>query len=619
MQPLPDDERYNLTRRLAPLFLVLVLFLVVVAGRILYLQTVQGEEFKKLSDVNRITHETVPAPRGAITDRRGEILAADQPVFQLVKKSRPVAERKYKIEKLARLLRVDTGLLSKRLHDPERQYVLRSLTDEQRIRFEERTERYPDLKVSNYPRRVYRNGKVLGPVIGYTGEINPRELVNRRREGLSQGDIVGKAGVEKSYDAHLRGEEGMRWIETTATGKYIRTLSNPRPIKPRRGKNLQLNLDLQLQKLIARAFPADSQGAAVVMELPEGRLRALYSQPSYSPEIFVQNGAQNVRELLRARGDPLINRAVQSRFPPGSTFKMVPFLAALEAESYAPSQTFYCSGSFRLGTREFECWEEDGHGRLNLLRGVVHSCNVYFYKLARKLGYDKIMKMARKLSYSKKTGIDLPEEKSSQLSTPRLAREKYGTTWTEGEALNGVIGQGYTLVSPIKQAVVLSTILSGRGVVPAVAQRHSGRVHSKFQVPEETRELFLQTLDRVTEEGTGYWAQHTPDYRKVEPEIVGKTGTVQKATKADDETDTPPADAWFVSAAPVDSPRYVVVVYLGNAGSAGHSAAPLAREVYQALEKLNYFSESGPKTRAGVKNIAPEPRRDTTVITGGEE
>ncbi len=589
MKPLSEKKRFELTRRLAPLFLLLLIFLGVVLARVLYLQMVQGEKFKKLSAVNRITHETVPAPRGSILDCQGRVLAADQPVFQLVKESLSPASPPSRLTELARLLQVDTSLIARRLNQGGKRYVLRSLTDEQRIRFEEKTENFPGLKINNYPRRVYRQGKIIGPVIGYTGEISSGGLKHRRREGLSQGDIVGKAGIEKKYDSYLRGEDGIKWVETTATGEYIRTLSNPASMPPQQGNNLTLNLDLKLQQLVARSFPADSQGVAVVLKLPNGELKALYSQPSYDPNIFVKNEKKRIDKLLQAGENPLLNRALQSRFPPGSTFKIIPFLAALRADNYSPTNTFNCPGYFWLGRRKFRCWEERGHGRLNLYNALIHSCNVHFYKLVRELGFEPVKSMARQLNFGQKTGIDLPDEKKSQLSTAELARNKYGSQWTEGEELNAIVGQGYTLVTPIKQAVILATILTGRQLVPAVASLQSGQTRGKFSLAGRSLKSFKDTLDRVTEEGTGYWAQHTPDYQRIEPDLLGKTGTVQKAVRKDG-TDTPPSDAWFVSAAPADLPEYVVVVFLGSAGSAGHSAAPMVRKIYQKMEKLNYFS-----------------------------
>ncbi len=585
MEQITENDRSKLTRRLAPLYILLVIFLLLVLGRMFYLQLELGQEFERLSAVNRIRHEKIPSSRGKIVDRAGRVLAADQPVFQLVKE--PGEERLdgVRVRRLAELLKVDPNELAGRLSDPDRRFILRDISDEQKIRFEENSAQFPGLKIDVFPRRVYEYGEVIGPVVGYTGEISSQELVSRRGEGLAQGDIVGKRGVESAYDRYLRGEDGIQWIETTAAGEYIRTLESPSPIAPQPGNDLQLNLDLELQEEIKKTFAADSEGAVVVMEIPSGRVRSLFVQPAYDPNKFVRGQQQEIRQLFLEEDDPLVNRAVHSRFPPASSFKLVPFMVALE-NNFDPATTFDCPGYYELGREEFGCWREEGHGQLNLYRALVHSCNVYFYNLAAELQIEAIVELSEKINYSGRAGIDIPGERPAQLSTPQLLSERYGFSWTEGELLNTVIGQGYTLISPIKQAQVLARLLTGRHVIPRLV----GEVENEATgIPaKENREQLLSTMDEVASSGTGYWAQHTEDYQPIGPDVAGKTGTVQKV-RLDDEEDTPDADAWFVSAAPANSPEYVVVVYLSEAGSAGQTAAPKARDVYLKMEELGYF------------------------------
>ncbi len=587
MELIPEKDRFKLTRRLSPLFLLLLLFLLLVLGRMFYLQLELGQEFERLSAVNRIRHESIPASRGKIVDRAGRVLAADQPVFQLVREPGKEGPDMVGVQRLADLLEVDANKLSGRLADPERRFILRDLSDQQKIRFEEKSAQFPGLKINVFPRRVYDYGEVVGPVVGYTGEIGRQELVRRRGEGLAQGDIVGKRGVESSYDRYLRGEDGLRWIETTATGEYIRTLDSPSPIAPQAGNDLQLNLDLELQKEVKATFDSDSEGAVVVMEIPSGRVRSLFVQPAYDPNKFVRGNREEIRQLFLEEDDPLVNRAVHSRYPPASSFKIIPYMAALE-NNFDPATIFGCPGYYELGREEFGCWREEGHGRLNLHRALVHSCNVYFYNLAKELQIDKIAEIGDDLNYSGRAGIDIPGERPAQLSTPTLLSERYGLPWTDGELLNTVIGQGYTLISPIKQAQILGRLVTGRHIVPRLV----GEVENEeTDFPSaENRERLLTTMGEVTSSGTGYWARHTEDYQPIDTEVAGKTGTVQKV-RLDDDVDTPSADAWFVSVAPASSPEYVVIVFLSEAGSAGQTAAPQARDVYLKMEKLGYFTE----------------------------
>lgn len=588
-KPVFDRDRTGLTVNLSPLFVIFLLLMLVVFGRVLYLQMVLGSQLTKQSEENRIRHEIIPAQRGIIEDRDGEIIAADEPVFHLQKRAELPGFSDTRLRSLAKGLDVPGDVLSSRLREEQRNFVLRGMTDSQRIWFEENADRFPGLEVQMRPKRVYQNGPAVASVVGYTGEINPAELSRRRGEGLSQGSIVGKTGVEKVYDRYLQGRDGIRWIEVSARGEQIRTLESPEPTPPKNGRPLELNVDLDLQKLVANSFPSDSAGAAVVMEVPSGRVRALYSHPSYNPNSLTIAGSQRIEQLLSNKRDPLHNRAVQSRFPPGSTFKLFPFLSALSSGKLTAEDTFRCDGEFQLGNQTYRCWEEDGHGSLNLIEGLIHSCNVYFYNLARELDWQSIIDTARNFRFNRPTHIDLPDEAKPQLSTPELKESRYQRPWVEGDALNAVIGQGYSLVSPVKQAQLVGSVVTGEIIRPTVARRATRDKPTKeVDIPEARRNRLIDAMDQVTDQGTGYWAQHDTNYQTIEPDILGKTGTVQKV-KRDDQEDTPPSDAWFISAAPVDDPRYVVVVFRIEGGSGGSVAAPHARRIYQGMNRLGYF------------------------------
>lgn len=586
---LEAEDSFELTRRITPIMLFFFLFVVLVIGRIMYLQIGMGEELKKQSQVNRIRHDVLPAQRGAILDRNGKVLAVDEPVFNLVRKSEGNDISDTTLTRLTKGLNLDFEDVQELIHEENARTIAKSLTDSQRIWFAEQSSDFPQFDIQVRPRRVYRFGSTTAPVLGYTGEISDEELDRRREEGLSQGKYVGKTGVEKYYDSTLQGQDGLRWIETTATGERIRVLDSPQPIRPQAGDSLPLNLDIFLQEAVARSFPSDSSGAAVVMELPEGQIRALYSHPSYDPNEIVSGVRKRVGNLLQAPGDPLHNRVVQSRFPPGSTFKPIPYLAALVDSSFSPQQTYRCTGEYDLGDQTFKCWEEDGHGDMSLDPGLIHSCNVYFYNLIRDLGYQPVKSLAQQLGFEEKTGIDLPDEVSPQLSTPELKQELTGRKWVGGDALNAVIGQGFTLVSPIKQAQLFGTLVTGDLIRPAVRKNAEAVVENDYTpIKKDTRERLIGTLDDIADDGTGYWAQHNENYESIGIDVIGKTGTVQKVKKDDDE-DTPPSDAWFLSAAPREDPKFVVVVFREEAGSGGSVAAPHVREIYSEMIALGYF------------------------------
>jgi len=583
------EQRVERTRWLTPVLGLFLGFLCLVMGRILYLQIAHGAELRKQSQVNRIQHDVLPARRGVIRDVRGEILAADEPVFHLVRVRREDLSPG-DLERVASAMDLPREVLRRRARSGKGRYLWKGLNDRQRIWFAEHRHGLEGLAVEIRPSRVYRLGPPVAPVLGYTGEIARGELDRRRGEGLAQGKFVGKSGVEKYYDARLQGRDGVRWIETTARGDFIRVLESPSPIEPRPGRSLSLHVDARLQQRIADGFPSDSEGAVVVMEIPSGKIRALYSHPSYDPNRLVTGQSEQVGKLLHHPGDPLHNRVVQSRFPPGSTFKILPYLTALRMPEFSPETTFFCPGAYRLGGLTFRCWKEGGHGEINLHQALIHSCNVYFYKLVRAIGFRRVAALARRLGYTRSSGVDLPGEKAPQLASPRWKRRRLDRPWVPGDALNAVIGQGYTLVSPIKQAQFLGSLLTGRRVVPRLASTEAfDTAGSPPGLSPWLRGRLIETLDGVTDDGTGYWAQHDENYRVVGPDLIGKTGTVQKVAPADGG-DTPAPDGWFVSAAPRRDPRYVVVVFRAEAGGGGESAAPHARAVYRDMVELGYFA-----------------------------
>lgn len=581
-------DQFELTRRLTPILMVFLLCLSLVVGKILYLQIGMGEALRKKSQKNRIKHDILPARRGIIVDRNGKVLAADEPVFNLRRRGSLRSITRKSVRKLSNGLGLKQDVILRRVFEDRNRTVVNGLTDQQKVWFAEHSRQFESFEIQVRPRRVYRYGEVAAPVLGYTGEISPNELDRRRAEGLSQGKYVGKTGIEQYYDSILQGQDGIRWVETTATGEVIRVLESPQVIEPDPGDSITLNLDIRLQTAVAKTFPSDSAGAAVVMEIPSGKIRAFYSHPTYDPNAIVSGQQRIVKDLLNAPGDPLHNRVVQSRFPPGSTFKVLPFLAAYLESDYRNDRSFYCNGKHRLGDHVFKCWKEEGHGRIALDNALIHSCNVYFYNLVQNLGWTPIKILAQKMGYSSKTGIDLPEEVTPQLSTPQLKSTVTDRPWTEGDALNAVIGQGYTLISPIKQAQLLGSILSDELVRPAIKKGAGDDQEASFPPPEPAVDHLVETMGDVADEGTGYWAQHDENYQRIGVDIIGKTGTVQKV-KRNDQEDTPPSDAWFISAAPEEDPSHVVVVFRSEAGTGGSVAAPHARRIYQHMIKLGYF------------------------------
>lgn len=596
--PLDETRRRELSRRIAPVMVIFISIMLLVLGQVLYLNLVHGDEFRTRSDLNRIRSQEIPARRGNILDRNGTYLAADEPVYSLVR-TEEASPEEGTYRQLAKITGDSVPILRNRYRQAQPGDELMEVSDARRVKLQEQRDELAGFRVKTELRRRYHHPEVTAPVLGFTGEINPNELERRRREGLAQGDIVGKHGVEQYYDRRLHGRSGLRWVEVSARGTPIRTLQTPEPTPPQPGDSLPLTIDVGLQRDIAGEIASDSEGGAIVMNLQNGEILAMYSHPTYDPNSLVGRDYDYIQNLLENESSPLINRMVQSRFPPGSTFKLIPYLAAIRDEDYDPSETVRCLGSWWLGNQEFKCWRERGHGEQTLDEALVNSCNIYFYELSQELGYDPIMSIARRVGYQSRTDIDLPGETRSQLSRPEVKQQYTPNEWVGGDEVNFVIGQGYSLVSPIKQAQLLGTMLTGTVVRPHVNQQREPS-QQELDLDEKWRDRLRETMDEVTDDGTGYWAQHDESYQRLDLSVLGKTGTVQvqevdprRDVLEDLESDTEDVDphSWFVSAAPSDDPRIAVVVFLARSGSGGTTAAPFAREIYQGLLRRGYFPE----------------------------
>ncbi len=596
--PIFSPDRGQLIRRLGPILFLFAGLLALVVGQVMYLMIAHGNEFQIRSDMNRIRPEVTPARRGDIMDRHGRYLATDEPVYELVKKGTEWPAESA-LTGLADRLELPFDEVLRRIREAEPGDRLMELTERQHVWVRENQRDLPGLGVETPLRRVYHHPKVSAPVVGYTGEINAEELRRRRHEGLSQGAEVGKHGVERVYDSRLQGTEGLRWVETTARGESVRTLETPTPFDARSGEDLTLTVDIDLQEEIARSFGSDSAGGAVVMDIETGELLALYSHPTYNPNRIVGGDREYIRTLFEEEYTALYNRMVQSRFPPASTFKVIPYLTALMSDGYNSERTYECRGTWQLGNREFRCWQEHGHGEQTLDEALINSCNIYFYNLIRDLGYEPVLETAKDFGYEALTGIDFPGEARSRLSSPDLKQHFSPEPWVGGDEVNFVIGHGLSQITPIKQTQLLGGLLTGDYVRPHL-RKGLDFDPVELEIPAGVRDRLRSTLAGVTDEGTGYWAQHDENYQRLDVDILGKTGTVQvrerdprpESLLQDEEDEDRPAHSWFVSAAPSEDPEYVVVVFMEASGSATESAAPMARRTYRSMLELGYFSSA---------------------------
>jgi penicillin-binding protein 2 len=439
-------------------------------------------------------------------------------------------------------------------------------------------------------------------LIGFTGEVSPEDMERDATEKLSPGDIIGKFGIEKFLDDHLRGKNGAEQVEVNVAGKAVRSLGR---IPAELGDNVVLTIDSTLQEAAWTAI-GDRAGAVVALDPRNGAVLALVSSPSFDPNLF--NGGISFNDWENLSNDlrhPMENRSISGQYPPGSTYKPVIAAAALEEGLITPETTFFCNGAFEMGDRKFRCWQAKGHGNVNLHRAIVESCDVYFYNLGKLLGVDRIAYYARAFGLGAPSGIDLTQEKGGLIPTKQWKLSRFRQSWQMGETISLAIGQGYNLVTPIQLANVYATLANGgtlyRPRLVKQLESSDGHVVKVFQpeklgvlpVRPENIEIINRALWGAVNEkgGTGYIL------KRQEQDVAGKTGTAQVIGLPQDEKARKKkrvsADfrdhALFVCFAPYGNPEIVVAVILENAGHGGSAAAPVARkiiETYFALKKM---------------------------------
>ncbi len=569
--------------------LALILAFVGLAARFFQVQIIQQEHYARASRENRVRQKILSAPRGLILDRYGEILVDNLPAYSI-----------YAVPSQLKGRDSVFTLLSEILQTPERELRRRFRRDRrgpfQRVKLaryvefptlaylEERKVDLPGVEFDVEPRRFYPAGITAPHVFGYLGEITEEELKTLRSRGYEKGDIIGKKGLEKVYDEQLRGEKGFRYVEVDALGREVGTLKELGEKPPVPGKNLVLALDAQLQRFLETVM-MDKRGAAVVLNCKNGEVIAMVSKPDFDPEIFAKPISKATWDTLTNNpGHPLYDRAVQSLYPPGSTYKLVLAMAGLESGRIDPREKIFCPGYLRLGIRKFDCWKKGGHGNVNLLEAIEQSCNVYFYRTIQKVGLAPWVEFSHRFHFGEKTGIDLVGEKPGLVPDSSYFDRRYGKKrWTSGQILNLSVGQGDLLVTPLQMAF-FAMIIANRGIGfrPHLARLIEDPITGEeqwiepdtvrvFGISESTWNLIHEGIFRVVngEHGTA---------RAANPgriTVAGKTGTAQN----------PHGDphAWFIGFAPFEDPQIAVAILVENGGSGGAKAAPIARGIFRLL------------------------------------
>jgi penicillin-binding protein 2 len=546
-------------------------------------QVLEYAEFALQSDDNRLNEVPLPAPRGMILDRNGQVIAENIPGYTVSILSQKPDSLRATLRRLSAILPLsdsDIEVIVRRFRAaPARPaVVLSDASFEQVSMLEEERSRFPNLVIQATPKRNYPDGKAVASIVGYTGEINEAELASSTYEGYKPGQQIGKAGLEKQYEAMIRGVDGSRFVEVDARGRVVRQ-AGARPDRlPESGPELRTSIDLDLQRFTASLFDSTMQGGAVAMDPNTGEVLALHSAPIFDPNDFIGGiSTAKYRALQSDPRDPLYNKALQGRYPPASTFKLATAIIAMQSGIVGlgdrmPQQ---CTGAYQFGTRPFRCWEKGGHGSLTLAQAIEKSCDVYFYQLGLKLGLDRFLAGGTELGFRQLSGIDLPEEKTPLWpEAVTYFDRQYGRgNWTNAVTLNLAIGQGendQTVLSMARFYTALAT--DGNAVRPHIVQKPVERTKLFDLTPEQMAGLREALAGVVSTRGTAASAA----LRTVV--VAGKTGTGQNSQNRNKD------HAWFVGFAPKDDPKIVVAVLVAF-GEHGYIAARIASKMMERYLK----------------------------------
>lgn len=579
----------------AVLWVALGLF-VLLLGRLYWLQVVQHERFRTLSENNRLRIRTIRAPRGQILDRKGRAIAETQASFDLICSPIDITDLEGELKLLEEIVDFDMDEVAGKIRTARKKNPYSSVTVARDLRFEQvsvvefNREALPGFSVLVEAKRSYPFGRAFAHVLGYVGEVSQEELDESEDERVAMGDIVGKYGLERREDGILRGINGGRHVEVDAAGRDKRLVEE---VPPRAGGIVATTLDADLQKTAEEAM--EGKAGAVIAIVPKtGDILAFVSAPAFDPNAF-SRGIRKA-EWQALSGDirkPMQNKGLQGTYAPGSTVKPFVALAALEEGVQDPKATVRCPGYLQIGNRRFRCWREKGHGTVDMYKGIVQSCDVYFYTMGLRLGPDRIAKLEKDAGLGTITGIDLPAERKGLVPDTEWKQKVSKERWYDSERAILGIGQGAIHVTPLEMLAGYASIAAGGEVMrPRVVEkivRKDGTVEQRPPAslrklpwkPENVAFIRRALAGVVNDYGTG-GAAKIPGI-----EVGGKTGTAQvaavkgKMIKSENLPYHLRDHAWFVGFAPVSDPEICVVATLEHGGHGGAAAAPIVKAVMQ--------------------------------------
>lgn len=618
-------------------------------ARMYYLQVVESERYRMLAEDNRINLRLLPPPRGRILDRFGLPMADNQQNYRVIITAEQTPSVAKTLAKLSTIVELTDYEIARIQRDMKRKRgfipitVRENLTWEDVAKIEINAPDLPGVTIEVGQSRHYPYGEKAAHLLGYVAAVSEKELTGDPLLELPDFRI-GKNGAEKALDIRLRGRAGRSELEVNAVGRVIRELNRKEGLP---GDDVNLSIDAELQSYAHERFGEQSGGAAV-LDVVTGEVLALVSTPSYDPSAFYRGiKGEEWRALLQNEKAPLINKSISGQYAPGSTFKMVVALAALESGLVTPEHRVFCPGHRDLGNVRFHCWKKGGHGGVDMHGGIMHSCDVYFYDIAQKTGIDRIAEMAKRLGFGQLLGVEIPHEKAGLIPTRDWKKTILGHSWALGETLVAGIGQGYITATPLQLAIMTARIATGRVVSPTLTRRSpspttAALVGSALAADGEAGSpppafpplnvapgwlnVVRGGMNAVSNVpgGTAFNAR----IKEREYALAGKTGTAQvkRITMAERQAGLlkPEQRPWkdrdhalFVAFAPVDSPRYAISVVLEHGIGGASYAAPIARDIMLETQKRNSSRIAARLAESAASDETPETAAVARSGSGG--
>ena len=574
-------------------------------SRMYYLQVIRADHYKVLSDKNRFNLRVVLPHRGQILDRWGAAIATSKPSYQLVLVPELCPDTNRTLENLNYIFPLTTFEMKRIRKEIKKTPGFIPILIKDNLSWDDAAQvsvNAPELSgvsVEVVERRFYPQKEKTGHIFGY---VSPPSVQDLKKNSLLSipGVRLGKTGIEKSHEEVLRGKPGSRQLEVDSVGRLVRELERKEAVK---GKDIFVTLDIDLQRYVLEKINGES-ATVVVMNCQTGDVLSLASSPSFDPNKFISGFSnEEWKQLVQDTKSPLVDKTISGQYNPGSTFKMITALAALEKKAITTKTKFFCKGFIELGDSKFHCWRKHGHGACNITRALRESCDVFFYEMAKRTGIDSIANMARKFGLGDLSGIGIENEANGLIPDRKWKIKNKDQGWHLGETLISGIGQGYVLTTPLQMAVMTSRMVNGGYAVKPFLVRDNksdsyateGTGFPKIDISSSSMEIILKGMNQVTNHPAG--TAYSSRINMYGMEMGGKTGTsqVRRIHEEEREEDYPKKikpwierdHALFVGYAPVKNPKFVVAIVVEHGGSGSTKAAPIARDVLMEIQRRN--------------------------------